>query len=170
MQVLHDQGVTLLHDTRLRVGWSVITLRVFGGRVHLCEPQFAGDPVAAQIDDITLTLRVTSEQLALARALEVHAEPTLYLESIRIAPGALTAHAVRLERTSLRSVGESGWSLIAEDSTQPETWTRMPCFRLLEPRPTLLRALMLPSDYRVSFVGNDLISVVDAADTERWAA
>ena len=170
LQRLHDQGVTLLHNTRLRVGWSIITLRVFGGRVHLCEPQFDGDPVSGQIDDISLTLQVTSEQLALTRALSVRPEPTLYLESIRVAPGALTEHAVRLERTSLRSVGESGWSLFAEGNSQPETWTRLPSFRLLETRPALLRALMLPADYRVSFLGDDLVSVVDAVDTERWAA
>ncbi len=170
LQSLHDQGVTLLHNTRLRVGWSIVTLRVFGGRVHLCEPQFAGDPVSGQIDDISLTLQVTSEQLALTRELAVRPEPTLYLESIRVAPGALTTHAVRLERTSLRSLGESGWSLLAEDSSQPETWTRVPSFQLLEARPSMLRALMLPSDYRVSFLGDDLVSVMDAADTERWAA
>ena len=170
LQKMHDKGVSLLHNTRLRVGWSVITLRVFGGRVHLCEPQFDGDPLTGQIDDITHTLRVSADQLALVRTVGATAEPTLFLESIRVAPGALDTENIRLERTSLRPLGESGWTLRAEHGRVAERWTRIPSYELLKTHPAILQALMLPSDYRVSFKGDELVSVIDATDTECWAA
>lgn len=112
---------------------------------------------------------VQLEQNDVLHRLGVEGEAASFSDKVVAAKGILDHPRVYLERTRNPPKGDSGWYIGPVEGGQEKL--ELEAFRvyeLLARRPSLLRALGLPSGYLVVFHGDDIDAVLNEDDVDLW--
>lgn len=167
VQALHAQGV-LLHDgLRVRLGWSVLTLRAQAdGALVAHEPDFLGDPLAGERASISLTCAILLRHNQFARRYGCAQEGLSFQDKIVLAKGALEHDTVVMARTAPKPEQlDSGWFISQPDEHAADAgYDAIPAYELLVRRPCLVDALTLPRGHMVVATRAAITTVVDALD------
>lgn len=173
---LAGSGSPLRPGFQIRFGWSLFRLVEEAGEtdeenaLRVTEPDFAAWPEERWVPTIDLSLDVLAAQTSLLRGLDVDAEDVFFDQKVIAAPGAIEASGVFLRRGDRLTEEDSGWLLgTLED---PEALTRgeglegLWVASLVERRPALLQALVLPAGFIAIFSGDSIDQILDAAGRE----
>ena len=121
------------------------------------------------LEDIALA--VLDSQAALARSTQARAQATRCDQWLLVAPGALEAPAVYLERSAASDVGDSGWYAginASGASADRRDASRLSAGALVRRKPSWLGVLALPVGYMAFFDHERLETVLDREDREVW--
>jgi hypothetical protein len=157
--------------SQIRFGWSLLRLAAEGEALRVTEPDFVAWPAERWASTIDVTLAVLAAQTSLLRRLDVDGEDCFFDQVVVAAPGALARPEVFLHRVGSRSAADSGWLLGAVED--PEALASgsdlggLPIASLVGIRRALLQTLSLPSGFIVTFSGDSIVQVFDAAGRER---
>jgi hypothetical protein len=156
----------LLAGTRIRFGWSLLTLRdAENGTLAVCEPDFSRDPFREIRPDLTVTLDVLARQTAFARQVGVTPVEVGFEQFVVVEQRAVTAAAAHLLRVESHASDDSGWSLSFSenlDEARDEDFESVRVYQLLDLRPAVLPALILPPGLIVLMDGDRIESVLDS--------
>lgn len=158
---------------RIRFGWSVITLREHAeGGLLVCEPDFESDPLRQVRPELNTTLRVLAEQTLLLRRVGEQPLDVGFDQFVVAARGALAAPSLQLKRSSSLEPEDSGWYLADATDTgppqDPDLLEAIRIFMLLRVRPSVMRALALPTGYSVLLQRENIAGVWDSTGRNRW--
>lgn len=166
---MHEAGMPLVDGGRIRLGWSVLTVRRTGDDAILCEPDFAGDPFSSVVEDLTRTLWVQARQADVLGRLGLEGEPTAFSDKVVHATGCLGDRRVYLERQPATGVDDSGWFIgPTVGGSAPDRYEGIHAYQLLFARPAALQVLCLPVGYLAVLEGEEVAAVVDPTDGEVW--
>jgi hypothetical protein len=169
-EALQREGLALRDGTRIRFGWSILTLRAETGGLRVCEPAFDGDPLRETSPTINVTLRVLAGQVRVLKCVHESGSDVGFEELVLVRQGALEAPGIFLRRQKPVSPNDSGW-LIGDLDHIEETGgdlTPTPVYALVRSRPAALAVLALPVDYTVVMRGAEISNVFDATGQDRW--
>ena len=160
----------LTAGSRIRFGWSPLTLRDEGDGLIVCEPDFDRNPVADLRPRVATTLAVLLQQISVA--MRVGAEPAdvAFDDDVIARRGAIESPHIGLYREAPEP-GDSGWRVMAADmapSTDPEDFEVLPAYALVRRRPTLVALLGLPPEYGVEVTGERVLHVFDPTGADVW--
>ena len=160
-----DAKEQLAAGSKVRVGWTTLTLAAQGAGLRVREPDYEKDPERGTLADLSGTLTVLSWQRDVLARVGAQAVFIDYLETVVVAEGALDEPQVQL----LRGPGDSGWSIshVDEDEEADALGSLRVC-DLLHERPALLQAMTLPPGYLVVFDGDEIQSVDDPSGKDVW--
>jgi hypothetical protein len=165
----HAAGPPLRPGAIVDVGWALLQLRPQDAQTwQVCAPDYDADPMDWH-PGLDATLAVLDSQAALMRSLNLPPLRTRSDQLLRIAPGALEAPSVYLERKAPAGERDSGWyagvqaSPVAPDRRQAP-W--VPAGRLVAQKPAWLAVLALPEGCMAFFDDGRLQTILDAADRE----
>lgn len=169
---LNNEGVPLRAGSRIRYGWSILTLRAEGGSMRLCEPDFDADPVQQIRSTLDTTLAVVEQQTTALHRSGLTGMNVLFSEDVFVRNRALEAPNQFLKRQVPAGDADSGWyigNLERIGTGEPDdTYEIIQVFQLLRRRPAILQALLLPIGY-VVVVRNDAIAeVLDNDGKSYW--
>lgn len=174
LQGLAGKGKGLTDGLRVRMGWSMFTLKKQGNELAVCEPDFAGNALQGVRPDVTLTLQVLALQASLLHKLRLRdrSTDTRFEDTLTCARGCLADDDLYLRRGK-PTPGDSGWYLGsvrgAERGDDPSLFETLYVYQLVQKRKGLLQALLLPEDYMVVFQRDQVVSVFDPSNTEVWS-
>lgn len=142
-----------IEDRPIQFGWSSITCRRQAtGGLMVFERDLMGDPFNREMPGANCTLWVLADQLRFADENQVSPVVTGFHETIVVEPNWLREKALVMIRTDRRpeQQDDSGWfiGVRGRDHAHSELQA-MPVFALLQQRPELMRALILPSGFVV---------------------
>jgi hypothetical protein len=170
---LAGSGSPLRPGFQIRFGWSLFRLVEEADEenaLRVTEPDFAAWPEELWVPTIDRSLDVLAAQTSLLRGLDVDAEDVFFDQKLIAAPGALAASGVFLRRGDRLSEEDSGWLLgTLEDPealTLGEGLEGVWVASLVERRPALLQALVLPAGFIAIFSGDSIDQILDAAGRE----
>jgi hypothetical protein len=166
---LADLGNPLADRTRIQVGWSVLTLRQNGSELAVCEPDFAGNPLANVVEDVTRTLLVLAQQRDVLRRLGQPGQFAMFQDKVVLAAGCLERPQVYLERSKTISRTDSGWYIGPVEDAGPVKYEARYVFQLLDLRPALLQVMALPPGFVAVFEGDAITAVLNEAGEDVWA-
>ncbi len=155
----------------VQIGWTRFSLRTQAGRVVVCEPAFHGNPFAQSNQDVTLSLAVLGAHDEMIQALGVEPEPVSFHHSILIWRGCLSEKRVVMKRRTAAEGDASGWTIGIESEEvvlgdDRAEWIR--ATEILRVRRALLVPLIAPVGWAVTWEGDEILSMTDAMDTDRW--
>jgi hypothetical protein len=158
--------------TRVRYGWSVLTLCEHGpGRLLVCEPDFASDPFQNVRPRLDTTLDVIAKQTSFTRRVRVTPVDVGFEQYIVVRHGVLAARYVQLSRTTPSASDDSGWSMFSADETSPpedpEDFDVKLVYEMLSLRPIVMQVLVLPPGFVVVLDADLITAVFDAEGKER---
>jgi hypothetical protein len=162
-----DEPPGLAPGVKVEFGWSLLWLREDGDVLAVCEPDFEGDPMRDQVDDVTGTLSVLAAQSGVLSEYKVaEPVPTRFDQKIVVAKGVLDLDRVYLERTAPQP-GDSGWYIgpvdegdqVDESASPEDRYDAILAHELLGRRPALVTVLSLPLGALVVFDGDEIVHV-----------
>ncbi len=161
----------LAAGTKVRVGWTTLSLAAQGSGLQVREPDYEKDPERGTLADLTGTLTVLSWQRDVLARVGVEGVAVDFLERVVVEGGALDEPQVQLLRSKGASPGDSGWSIgqVDEDEEEDALESLRVC-DLLHSRPALLQAMTLPPGYLVVFDGDEIQSVDDPSGKDVWGS
>jgi hypothetical protein len=163
-------GPGLRHGSIIEFGWAPVTLSADGDDLVLCEPDFGGD-VTRLVPSVGGILQVLADQAALLNSLGVEGIAAKYDAGVVVRKGALDLPHIYLHRRAPVRSDDSGWYIgPADDNAAPDEaeLDAMPVYRLLQLRPSLLKAMALPSEYLVVFAGSKIEAILDETGRSRF--
>ena len=165
----HAAGPPLRPGAIIDVGWAPLQLREQdAGTWQLCEPEYGAEPMDWR-PGLDITLAILDSQAALARRTGAPARATRCDQWLLVAPGAMDAPAVYLERSAAEEAGHSGWYAGVNEegaSADRREATRMTAGELVLRKPSWVGVLALPAGYMAFFEHERLDSVLDRDDHE----
>jgi hypothetical protein len=157
--------------TRVRFGWSLLTLREDADGLIVCEPDFSGDPFQDLRPDLSTTLDVLANQTVFVRRVGVVPADVTFDQYLVVARGSLESNVVQLFRSTPSTIDDSGWSISAADNTapidDPDSFEAIRSYQLLSLRPAVLPVLVLPPEFAAVMDGDVVTAVFDAQGRER---
>lgn len=163
-----DGGGMIADGSYLPVGWTTLRLReVDGGVLVMNEPDYDGDPETERRDDITRTLQVLGAQWSMLDLVAQPLTPVNFDQHVLVGGDALTVDSVFLMRVPSPGARLSGWRLVpsAWDGSEELELESIRVFELMQRRPALMAALLLPPGTMAYFEKDALTLVLDAKDT-----
>lgn len=159
----------LCPGTRIRFGWSVLTLREENdGGLIVCEPDFANNPLRDVRPELSTTLDILAQQTAFARRVGVVPVDVTFDQYIIVSRGSLASDVLHLLRLTSSGADDSGWSISSGDQElspdNPENFDPKRVYELLALRPAVLPVLILPPGFAAVLDRDDTVSAV--FDTE----
>jgi Flp pilus assembly protein TadD len=164
-----NDGVTMGY------GWSLLTVRWQGDDRVLCEPDFSRHPLTRITYDISFTLQTLVMQDLMLSIVETSPTECGCMDLIAVQHGHLTRPRLKLTRVSSTKEGFSGWVAGPESRDaiaqmlRDEDYDMIPTAMLVQARPHLVKVLLLPEGFDVTFDGHAVTSVVDDQGRERFA-
>jgi hypothetical protein len=149
---------------RLQIGWTAYTLRRQpDGALHVFEPDFLGDAFKAEKLGATESLKLQGVQLGFADRLGVTPEVTAFHEKVIFEKGSLSAEDIYMTRVEPnRAESDSGWFIgVRRAGDTPQELEGIPAYQLLQRRPELFAALILPAGCIVVASKAGIETVVD---------
>jgi hypothetical protein len=163
----HLAGLSgLAEGLAVRFGWSRLVLRQRGDVLLVCEPDYAGDPFAADSGDLTRTLGVIAQQCELVAQHGAEPLDARFDDMVIAAKGCLDQPNVVLERAA-PVPGDSGWYVGPTEGPGPgdeaANFEAVFVYELWKRRRALLPALAFPPGWSVAFAGEQIQSVTGPA-------
>lgn len=167
---LSGSGAALRAGTQIRFGWSALRLVNDGDALRVSEPAFSRWPEQLWLATIDVTVDILAAQTSLLRRLQLDGDDAYFDQQIVGARGALSKPNIFLRRGAAVSPEDSGWLLAAVDD--PEALSRddlesVLIASLVERRPALLQALVLPAGFIAIFSGEVVEQILDSAGRSR---
>jgi hypothetical protein len=122
-------------NLRIPLGFAHLILREEDGVFVAHEPNYATNPVIALRKDVTTTLALAADMLAVAHKYGVEPQFPHFMDQVRVSEGFLHAPRLVLSRTDHWQIAPAG--------CEPNRSVRT--YELLASRPLLLTALALPA-------------------------
>jgi hypothetical protein len=164
---LNRHGPALRDGSRVRFGWTVLTLRSENGSLRVFEPDYMGDALHDLNRNLDLTLEVIADQVAVLRRENCEGLDARFDQYVLGGAGAVEAADIFLTRRDPVSKEDSGWFL--GDMTQIESGSKeeelqaVRVFELLRRRRGVLKVLALPPGYAVVMHGNAIDTILNDA-------
>ena len=167
-----DTAEGLRDGTRIRFGWSLLTLLGRGQTLELCEPDFARDPLSQVVRGIDVTLDVVAQQAEVARRTGAEAVDARFDEWLVASNTIGDAAELYLVRSPPRQ-SDTGWAITdalhpADDSGT--NLTGLQVWQVLGIRPDVMAALGLPPNYTVVVRPEGIVAVFDPTGADRWTS
>ncbi len=168
----HATGPALRPGALVDAGWALLQVRADGAGStdswQLCEPVYGAEPLDWR-PGLDTTLSVLDSQAALVRMLNVQPLRTRFDQALRVAPGAMGAPRVFLERQAVAGEHDSGWYVgLDEKGAVPErrNAVAVTAGRLVADKACWLAVLALPVGFMAFFEDDRLDMIIDAADQQ----
>lgn len=156
---MHDQaglGASVFEGTTIRFGWTTFTIKRRLGKLALHEPDFARSPESRLRHDVSCSIEVHLRQQGVLADLGLtEGEPAGCFEEIVVAHRSL-AEPKLIARRLADPRGASAWFVFRAGQDAPLTleslpgqYGKLPVWRLLRERPSLLPYLALPVGFTV---------------------
>lgn len=169
LEELHRAGPALRAGSKIRFGWSCLTLLADGAGLLVAEPNFDADPLADVSPTVDRSLRVQAQQAAVCALAGAVGPDVTFDQTLVVERGSLEQSIVYLRRNATSFLEFSGWYIGSapgvETRADPDRFDIVPVYRLLALRPALLDALQLPTGHTVVFDGPQLLCVFAADGT-----
>jgi hypothetical protein len=164
---------TRLHDgTRVRFGWSLLTLRSELAGLRICEPHFFGNPLGEVNSTLDVTLGVLVEQLQWLRRVGEHGADAFFDQNLVFTRDAAAADDLFALRGQAQSRADSGWSVapVPQRGARIDTsdLSAVPVYALVDGRFGLLSILTLPVGYLVRLKQDEVMDITDPDGMVRW--
>lgn len=155
---------------KIEAGFSLFILLETSEGYDIAVPDYAGNPFENITEDLTIALWIQLEQTDILRMYKLSGETIRFDDKIVIEKNALENPHISLQRFS--DLGGSGWCIKAiekdaggnyknEEAGEYEAYY---AYQLLQIRPALLKALLLPYEYLVVFDGEEIVEILNEKD------
>lgn len=153
----------------IQFGWAPLRLVDDGAGLVLQTIDFAGDPLEAWTEDLTIALGVLVQQTVFQSKVGVAPVDVGFNETFTMEEGADDAASVYLERDAVTPERTSGWHLgvRAADSVPRDVTTRY-ISELPRLRSPALQVLTLPAGVFVGITGDEIDVVYDEHGSLLW--
>jgi hypothetical protein len=169
---LRSEQVPLDADTQLPIGWTTLTFSIEGERgerLVVEEPDYANQPETHTRQDISVSLATLARQRAVLEHAGVAGQPIDFDEHVLAFRGALELDEVFLLRVDSPGGRLTGWRLSpTDDIPEGAEIDSLPVYAILEARPALLDAMLLPVGYMAFYSGDTLTTIVNERDEVVW--
>jgi hypothetical protein len=169
---LEAEQVPLDRNTRLPIGWTTLSFAVEGERgerLVVLEPDYANQPETRTRQDISVSLATLARQRAVLEHAGVAGQPINFDEHVLAIRGSLALEEVFLLRVESPGGRMTGWRLSPTEGIPEDSETEsLPVYAILEARPALLDAMLLPPGYMAFYSGNTLTTIVNENDEVVW--
>lgn len=151
----------------IEVGFSLFILSETSEGYDITVPDYAGNPFADTTEDLTIAMWIQSEQTDMLRTYKLAGESLRFDDKIVVAKSSLEKPQISLQR--FPDLGGSGWCVKAIEkdadgsyqNENTEEYKVYYAYQLLQIRPALLKALVLPYDYIVVFDKEDIAEILN---------
>jgi hypothetical protein len=172
LEDLRSEQVPIDATTRLPIGWTTLSFAVEGERgerLVVQEPDYENQPETHTRQDISVSLATLARQRAVLEHAGVAGQPINFDEHVLAIRGALELEEVFLLRVDSPGGRMSGWRLSPTEGFEPGSETEsIPVYAILEQRPTLVDAMLLPPGYVAFYSGAALTTIMNESDEVVW--
>lgn len=169
---LEAEQVPIDHTTQLPIGWTTLSFAVEGERgerLVVLEPDYANQPETRTRQDISVSLATLARQRAVLEHAGVGGQPIDFDEHVLAIRGSLALDEVFLLRVDSPGGRMTGWRLSPTEGIPEDSETEsLPVYAILEARPALLDAMLLPAGYMAFYSGDTLTTIVNERDEVVW--
>jgi hypothetical protein len=172
LEDLRSEGATVGPDTRLPIGWTTLSFAVEGQngeRLVVEEPDYANHPETQTRQDISVSLATLARQRGVLERAKVAGEAINFDQHVLTIRGVLEIEEVLLLRVESPGGRLTGWRLTPTAGiVEADELESLPVYAILEARPALLDAMLLPAGFMASYVGDQLMAIVNERDEVVW--
>lgn len=160
----------LKDKTNVRLGMNVFTVIEKDGIFIITAPNYLGNPRKEITPDLTSSLQIFLEQNHLLKELGLKGEEIMFYDVVLVYDEIWKHEHVKLQKMpidkSLNATTVSGWVIgrVADKEIDPKKMKKCYVCDLFKLRPALLKTLVLPTNYKAVFKGNDLQAIYDPDD------
>jgi hypothetical protein len=164
---------------KVEFGSTVLSIAKEEQELAIVEPDlFIDEPLSHWIDDITITLRLTLDQIAFLSMLQLEPWSCSLFQKMVVSKNVLGHPNIYMHRQKPRDANDSGWFIGYSDNAQDvimdgedsSNYDSMNIFELFPIRPGLLEMICLPVGYRAVIKDNLLQVVLDESDRSIFEA
>ena len=152
----------------IEAGFSLFTLFGTDKAYRIKVQDYTKNPFSDTTDDLTVALRIQSEQLYLLRKYGIAGESVRFDEKILTVKGALSEKMIFMQRSGDCKKGDSGWCIRSAEDTdehdEPSEYEAIYAFQLLKLRPAIIKVLPLPYEYIAVFDGEYIEAILNEND------
>lgn len=162
---------------KVKVGWSVLTIRQRIQELYVYEPDFHTDPHRESKEDLSTTLKVMATHAKFAR---IHPEIKLLactcFDTIQVPERVFEYRKLFMRRIKAPIRSETGLYIANTDpleaikSKEQEPTRNWETYLLLKERYAVIQALGLPAEYVSEFDGNELVCIYGLKNKVIWKA
>jgi len=172
LRSLNDKGPSLHDGSKIKYGWSILTLRAESGFLRVYEPAFDGNPLKDVSPNLDITLEIFEQQAFVLRSSGLSGVDVVFSDEVFVRNRALEASNIFLKRQQPKRSGDSGWYIGNMDDvdgdTSGDSLEIVKVFELLRRRPAVLQALALPPDYLVVMRDDKISEILDQDGRNYW--
>jgi hypothetical protein len=165
-------GVGIFDGVTVEIGWSLLTLvKDSSNSYTVCEPDFRSGQVSELTSDLTTTIKVMRQQIALLNRVGLRATRCRYDQRVIVLKGALDRKRIYADRNEPKNF-DSGWYLGAPDQVgQPsaDELESIPLYHLLSLRPEIIDVLALPVGCIVVWDQNTIEALYNPEGKNLWS-
>jgi hypothetical protein len=173
LRILNYKDPPLHAGSKIRYGWSILTLRAESGFLRVCEPDFYGNPLDEISPTLDNTLKILEEQVLVLRRSGLRGVDVLFSEELFVRNRALEAPNLFLKRQQPARSGDSGWYIGNLDRVEVDgsenSYEIVRVFELLRRRPAVIQVLALPPDYLVIMRDDRVAEILDQDGNNYWS-
>lgn len=168
----HSGGVGLIDRVKIQFGWSELQLQRNGSDLWVCEADYSRNPYSDLREDIIVAINIGWAQAELIRKVAAKPMSCTFLQAIQTIAGCFTEHELMMRRIKRPKEEDSGWLIGPTNPTsmahghEKGEYETVLSYQLLNLRPSMLQALILPVEFKAYFQGDLLVSVLDGDDRE----
>lgn len=162
---------------KVKVGWSILTVRQRVQELFLYEPDFSSDPHKETREDLSTTLRVNAAQAKLSRMVPgVRLIGCTCFDTIQVPENVFRNRKLFMRRIKAPIHSETGLYIATTDpleaikAKEPERTTNWETCQLVKERFAVLQALGLPAENIAEFDGNELTCIYGLKNKVVWKA
>ncbi|GEM_PF-1154337 len=172
LEDLRAESVEISARTQLPIGWTTLTFSVegpYGERLVVREPDYDGDPESNTRPELSVSLEVLGRQRAVLERVGVAGEPIDFDQHVLTVRGVLEEQDLFLVRVRSPGGRLTGWRVAPLSGVVPGVEVEsLPVHTILQRRPALLDAMLLPPGYMAYFSGDALTRVLNERDEVVW--
>lgn len=170
-------NATAADGMKVKVGWSILTLRNRVQELTVYEPDFYQDPHKDTREDISTTLKVMAAQAKMS-----HMIPGIRLigctcfDTVQVQENVFNTRKTFMRRVKAQVHSESGLYISNTDPLEaikakhPEPTRNWETYMLLKERFAFIQALGLPPEYVAEFDGNEMVCIYGLKNKVVWKA
>ncbi len=147
----------------VRLGFTVFTVIEKNDMYIITSPNYIGNPKKEITPDLTPSLQILLEQTFLINKLAIKGESVFFNDVILIYDEFWKEEKIQMQKIPHNSNNSdlSGWIISKLGETKIDSTKMKKCyvFDLFKLRPALLKALVLPTNYKAVFIGNEIQAV-----------
>ena len=152
---------------KLEIGFSVFFFTQTGSGYSISVPDYSKNPFTDISQDLTAAMRIQSEQTGFIKKYKISAEPVRFDDRIAVSKKAMQSELISLQRFT--DLGGSGWCAEAAETKEDgrlgivssDEYELYYIYQLLNIRPAIIRALVLPYGYIAVFEGGTVKAILN---------